>query len=472
LPMSETLPYTQANSNGSLSTTRHEVWWNNAMGQPDQLRQRVAFALSEIFVISDNDYELSNSQYGVCHYYDMLARAVSGNFRNLLTDVTLHPVMGVYLSMLRNQRADPARNVRPDENYARELLQLFTIGLHELDESGRARQQGGEPIPTYNQTTIEEFARVFTGWNWNGVDSFTSNNIPREARLQPMWPVDAYHDAGAKQLLNGTSLPAGQSARADLDQALDNVFAHGNVGPFIGRLLIQRLVTSNPSPAYVRRVAAAFNNNGAGVRGDIAATVRAILLDPEARTAAAARASSFGKPKEPLLRLANFWRALRGRPGPLNPGVYRAQTGALIQLGQSFGQTPLGSPSVFNFFLASHSPNGTDLQVPEMQILTEANLGAMNNEFASLVFSYHHLTNSYGAVSRIHIQREMALASNPAALADHLDELLLAGAMTSTMRRVLTDHVASIALPGDGTLTRALDAIFMCVASPAFQIQK
>lgn len=473
MPMSETLPYTRATSNGSANDARHEIWWHNAMREPDQLRQRTTFALSEIFVVSDNDYTLSNAQYGMCSYYDMLAGHVTGNFRNVLTDVTLHPVMGIYLSMLRNQRADPALNIRPDENYARELLQLFTIGPVELRPDGQPALRNGAPVPTYDQSLIQEFARVFTGWNFAGVTAFQSGGLTQYDKITPMWAVEEYHDAGTKTLLAGQRLPSGQSARQDLDAALDNVFAHANVGPFIGRQLIQRFVSSNPSPAYVARVAAVFNDNSSGVRGDIAATVRAVLLDEEARVQRSERTATFGKVKEPLLRLSQFWRALRAEPGPLNPGVFYLDVGPTYSLAsRGFGQMPMASPSVFNFFRPSYSPDGTELHAPEMQILTEANLAIMNNEYSNLVFRYHHLTDQYGAVTRINVEREMALGANPPALADHLDELLLAGSMSDAMRSALVDHVESIPADDEGGLTRALEAIFLCVASPAFQLQK
>lgn len=471
LPVSTTLEYTQANSNGSEPTTRHQVWWNNALRQPDQLRQRVAFALSEIFVISDNDYELSNSQYGICHYYDMLARHATGNFRDLLTNVTLHPAMGVYLGMVRNQRADPARNIRPDENFARELLQLFTIGLTQLDASGVALEVGGAPVPTFDQTMIESFARVFTGWNFNGLEAFDSNNIPAHARLDPMTPVESFHDQQPKLLLNGLRTPASQTALQDLDAALDNIFEHANVGPFIGRRLVQRLVTSNPSPAYVGRVAAAFNNNGDGVRGDIAHTVKAVLLDPEARPTPTP--ATFGKPREPIMRLTHLWRAMEAVPGPGAPAnFYRTSEGGMSQIARFMAQAPVESPSVFNFFTPDYSPGGSELVAPEMQILTESNLAAANNAYVNMIYTYNNRGNGYDQNTVINIEREVALADDPAALLEHLDVLLLGGTMPPAMRSVLGTHIQSIPISGDGAETRALDAVFAVVASPAYCIQK
>lgn len=471
LEPSTTFAYTLANSNGSDPVTRHQVWWANALGEPDQLRQRVAFALSEIFVVSDNDYELSNSQYGICHYYDMLSRHVTGNFRDLLTDVTLHPSMGVYLGMLRNQRADPSRNIRPDENYARELLQLFTIGLSELDASGRPVERDGAPVPTFDQGTIESFARVFTGWNFAGEDSFESNNIPSIARREPMEPNELYHDVGSKALLSGVVTPANQTARADLDAALDNVFAHPNVGPFIARRLIQRLVSSNPSPDYIGRVAARFADDGTGMRGSLAATVEAILLDPEARDVTARPA--FGKPREPILRLAHLWRAMEAVPGPdAAPDFYRTSEGGMHQIAEFMAQAPMESPSVFNFFRPDYSPSGSELTAPEMQILTEANLAATNNALSNMVYVYNNRGDGYEMNTRINVEREIALAADPSNLLEHLDVVLLGGSMSDGMRTALTDHLLSIPIDDDGLVTRALDAIFAAAASPAFCIQK
>jgi len=333
LPVSRISAYTRANSNGSNRAARHEAWW---------------FALSQIFVVSDIDYALANAQYGMADYYDMLAANAFGNYRDLLEQVTLHPVMGVYLSMVRNERANPAENVRPDENFAREVLQLFSIGLFELNQRGEALP-ADNPLPAYTQETVEEFARVFTGWNYADV-SWTTNNLGAEPYTQAMVPDENFHDSGAKTLLRDAVSPAGLSTREDLAVALDNIFQHPNVGPFIGKQLIQRLVTSNPSPEYVERVAGVFDNNGAGTRGDLAAVVRAILLDEEARTGHLDN-PDFGKLREPVVRFAHFWRALDGTPGPLAEGVHSTADFTLQRLDEMSGQAVMRSKSVFNFYL-------------------------------------------------------------------------------------------------------------------------
>ena len=290
-----------------LQPDRADIWFRNVVNGDDQLRQRVAFALSEILVVSELG-ALVSLPFSLADYYDVLTRNAFGNYRDLMEEVTLHPSMGVYLSMLGNEKPDAALNIRPDENYARELMQLFTIGLVELNNDGSIVLDGqGQPVPTYDQAVIEGFAHVFTGWNYAGFADFNLAFPTADNQTQPMQLYADFHDVGAKLLLGGTTLPAGQTGEQDLADALDNVFNHPNVGPFIALRLIQRLVTSNPSPDYVARVASAFNDNGLGERGDLAAVVKAILLDPDARPAL--RMELDGKIKEPLLRITQLWRA-------------------------------------------------------------------------------------------------------------------------------------------------------------------
>ncbi len=263
------------------STQHHFIWWNNTIDGADQLRQRVAFALSEILVVSNRPIELQRSQFAMADYYDTLSQHAFGNYRDLLEDITLHAVMGIYLGHVKNEKADPERNIRPDENYAREVMQLFSIGLHKLNLDGTPIMNAEDkPEPAYGQFEVQEFARIFTGWNYAGV-TWSRGHGGADNTL-PMEPHEEFHDTEAKQLLEGAPIPAGQTARQDLEAALDNIFNHPNVGPFIGKLLIQRLVTSNPSPAYVSRVASKFNDNGQGIRGDMFAVVKAILIDLEA----------------------------------------------------------------------------------------------------------------------------------------------------------------------------------------------
>jgi uncharacterized protein (DUF1800 family) len=289
--------------------------------------------------------------------------------------------MGVYLSMLGNQKPDALRNIRPDENYARELMQLFTIGLVELNLDGSIRTNAqGNPIPTYDQAVIEGFAHVYTGWTYAGAPSFALAFPTIANQVVPMQAYAEQHDTGAKRVLSYTGaaftqIPAGQTPAQDLDDALDNIFRHPNVAPFIAKQLIQRLVTSNPSPQYVERVARVFENDGAGRRGELDAVVTAILLDPEARNALAN--ANAGKLGEPVLRLTRIWRAYgaASSSGKLNvqniPGF--------------IGQGPLQAPSVFNFFSPFYAPPGEILDqglvAPEMQLATEYLNSLITNYF-------------------------------------------------------------------------------------------
>jgi len=474
LPSSLTLPFTRANSNGSLQGPRHDVWWNNALDQPDQLRQRVAFALSQIFVVSDLDYALSNAQYGMSDYYDMLASHAFGNYRDLLEDVTLHPVMGVYLSMVRNEKANPAENIRPDENYAREVLQLFSIGLYELNERGEALPADA-PRPAYTQQAVEEFARVFTGWNYDRVVSWETNNVAGEAYTTPMVPDERFHDTGAKTLLNGAVAPAGLDTRADMAFALDNIFAHPNVGPLIGKQLIQRLVTSNPSPDYVARVSRVFADDGSGTRGNLGAVVRAILLDEEAREGHVSN-PDFGKLREPVVRWAHMYRALEAVPGPESGGAHNTADFFLARIDEMGGQAVMSSKSVFNFYDPDHAivPGGDTLS-PEMQIMSEANLGVTHNNYHHQVYRFNNrsdLSDDNPRVSLIQLEPLIALAADVDALLDWYNLVLFSGGMPDGMRTLLFDYAR--ALPGDdaGRFARVQDTLFMVLVAPAFHVQR
>ncbi|MDB6006211.1 MAG: hypothetical protein JWR15_3198, partial [Prosthecobacter sp.] len=325
---------------------------------------------------------------GMANYYDIFEEHAFGNYLDILKKVAMHPVMGVYLSHLGNQKANAALNLHPDENFAREVMQLFTIGLWQLETDGSRKTypvgnpQAGQFIPTYSNSDITELARVFTGLTWSGSTSFNANNLINGDRLHPMMIFDAYHDCGAKTLLGGFSLPArtpssggtGSAGTADITAAVTNLFNQPNVGPFVGRLLIQRFVTSNPSHAYIGRVAAKFNDNGSGVRGDMKAFIKAILMDPEARDPAMMDSPTFGKMREPFLRVVNLARAFNAAS---LSGHY-----PLDQFTLDHQQDPQNSPSVFNFFLPGHSPAGPVTQMglvaPEFQILnaTSAITGA------------------------------------------------------------------------------------------------
>jgi uncharacterized protein (DUF1800 family) len=465
----------------------------------DQLRQRVAFALSEVMVVSERNATLALQPWALADYHDTLARNAFGNYRQLLEDVTLHPAMGRFLSMLGNQKTNAALNIRPDENYAREVMQLFSIGLVMLNPDGSVRDgdpdtMGVQPIPTYDQDVVRGFAHVFTGWNFAGCNAGNYNNCGPGNPYNPPWfnpmePVEAFHDnSSSKQLLEyedvalpGGLLPPG-AARPELEAALDNIFNHPNVGPFMARHLIQRLVTSNPTSGYIQRVAAVFDDNGFNVRGDLRAVVRAILLDAEARNGHVLAPQTFGKLREPLTKLVRLWRVAPGQSGNGRPFLYSHPE-------DEYGQLPLGAPSVFNFFKPNFAQPGeirdAGLVSPEFQIHTDTQLVTAPNALAWRIFYFYVGSNysyaqepeemlmNYGALK--------ALASNPATLVDHLDLVMMSGQMSNYMRDLLITRLNGTppdSLPGqpsnqqDVALFRVQQALYLIVNSPEFSVQK
>ena len=463
LPHMLTLPPPQFM--GQLHTDRVDIWFRNVLNGEDQLRQRVAFALSEIMVVSQLG-ALQSRPFAVADFYDVLVKNAFGNYRDLIEEVTLHPAMGVYLSMLGNEKPDPVLNIRPDENYARELMQLFSIGLVELDIDGSVMlDANNQPIPTYDQEIIEGFAHVFTGWTWRGSPSFGGGNVPVASQYFPMelWPE--FHDTGEKTLLGGTVLPAGQTGEQDLDAALDNIFEHPNVAPFMAIRLIQRLTTSNPSPGYVRRVAEVFNDNGFGVKGDLGAVVKAILLDPEARPDLPMEID--GKLKEPLLRLTQLYKAYDATS---QSGRYPLVASYIL-----FGQGPLQSPSVFNFFSPFFAPPGeirdSSLVAPELEIATEYLNTLMTNYLFFQTFGLNH-TNPDLEDDQIYInlQEEMDAAADIDALIDMVAGKLLGGDISDTLRTELAGMLAR--LPETEPVLRAAEAVYLVVTSPEYAYQR
>jgi len=469
------------NPSASLSATNfYETWWRTAATSPDQLRQRVAFAYSQIFVISLNDGAVDVR--GAGSYYDMLTANAFVNFRQLLENVTLHPMMGRYLTYLANQREDAAGTRTPDENYAREVMQLMTIGLWELNIDGTLRTNASnQPIATYTPDDISGLARVFTGLSWYhpapSNSTFFGGSRDPDASVRPMIFYPQYHSLSAKQFL-GTTIPASTTADVggDLRIALDTLFNHPNVGPFIARQLIQRLVTSNPSNAYVGRVAAMFNNNGSGVRGDMRAVIRAILTDSEARSATAASDPAFGKLREPVIRLTHWMRAY---------GATSVSGNWLIgstSSNQSLGQSPLAAPSVFNFWRPGFVPPATTqvgqrgFNAPEFQIVDEVSTAGYINTINSAI------TNGIGTGNdvRAAYTAELAIADGADALVERLNRVLLAGQISTTLRARVLEAVNSIAIPATGAqaqidaarLNRVRTAILLIVASPDYLVQR
>jgi len=347
------------------------MFYANATGGADQLRQRVAFALSQITVVSALDLRFA---YAMAGYQQLLLDHAFGNYRDILYEVTLSPVMGHYLDMVNNDKANPARGTKPNENYARELLQLFSVGLTRLHRDGTPVRVGGQPVPTYDQAVIDDLARVFTGWTYPPMPGATTAGHNPPYFSGRMVAVESNHDSGVKTILGGRVLPAGQTAAKDLNDAIDTLFNDPNVGPFVATRLIQHLVTSNPSPAYVARVAAAFDGRSEDdrhrtARGDMQAVLRAVLLDPEARRAGAID-PRYGKLQEPALFAVSALRALGGR----SDGVYlRNVVGAL-------GQDVFSAPSVFSFYPPAYPlPGSATLLGPEFAIFsTSTAIGRLN----------------------------------------------------------------------------------------------
>ncbi len=370
---------------GPYAVHLNYTWWNNLMVGEDQLRQRVAYALSQILVISNNsnliDYLDASSTY-----YDLLLEHALGNYKDLLLDVSLNVAMGAYLSHFNNPKADPANNIHPDENYAREIMQLFSIGLYELNIDGTLKlDTEGNAIPTYDNNDIKELAKVFTGLGPGDINMYVDwTNDPYFGlglwgtdRRVPMAMYDAWHEQGSKTLLGTYVIPDGQSGMQDVEDAVDFLFNHENVGPFVALRMIQRLVKSNPSPEYIARVAEKFNNNGQGERGDMFAVVKQILLDEEARSCSSFEDPNNGKLKEPVLALAQF---MKGVPIITSSGNF--WNNGFDLLGDT-GQFPLWAPSVFNFYTYDHTPIGgisdNDLVAPEFKIFnTLTSVGYLN----------------------------------------------------------------------------------------------
>ncbi len=441
-------------------------FFRNALTGDDQLRQRVALALHEILVVSGVKERLPLT---MGPYLQMLLDDAFENYRKVLYDLTLSPAMGHYLDMVNNDAPTGTDGVAPNENYAREVLQLFSIGVNLLNPDGSPKVDAqGEPIPAYTQETIEGFAHVFTGWTYAPTPGVAPRRHNPPSFSAPMWlyrdrnGVDANHDKGEKELLDYPGaphavIPAGQDGAVDLDQAIDNVFYHPNVGPFIGKQLIQHLVTSNPSPAYVARVAAAFDDDGHGVRGNLKAVVRAILLDPEARGAAKTDAA-YGRLREPVLFVTNLCRAMGASSDGILAGVTRAM-----------GQNLFYSPSVFGYYPHEYEVSGTSIQGPELGIHSSLSALTRVNFVNALAFAKVRSPAPDPGTS-VDLSAWAAQAGDPHALVDALDRLLLHGAMPGDVRATVEAAVAAI--PSTNPLLRAQTAFYLVAGSSSYQVAR
>lgn len=458
----------------------YESYWLYAATGEAQLRERMKLALSEIFVISLADDAIDTR--GGAAYYDMLGDNAFGNYRVLLEQVALHPMMGRYLTHLANQKEDARTGRKPDENFAREVLQLMSIGLHQLNTDGTVRRDGtGAPIPTYGPDDISGLAKVFTGYSWYHPtptnSTFFGGSRHADAAVRSMIYYPAYHSVTEKRFL-GASLPAGGAGgQGDLKVALDTIFNHPNVPPFMCQRLIQRLVTSNPSPAYVSRCSAAFINNGQGERGDLSAVVRAILLDSEARDPALAATPGFGKLREPVIRMTNWMRAFGATSTSGNWLLNSTSANT------SLGQSALTSPSVFNFYRPGYVPPNTRLgeralMAPEMQIVDEITVAGYANTMQTAIGT----GIGSGSDVKSTYAREVAIAADANALADRMNRLLLYGRMTPTLRARIVESVNSVAVPAaTGTnqaaintalLNRSRLAVYLTMISPDYLVQR
>jgi uncharacterized protein (DUF1800 family) len=444
------------------------AFFKNALYGQDQLRQRVAFALSQILVTSGVGVQPA---YAMREYQQMLMNDAFGNYRQILNDVTLSPMMGAYLDMANNRKA--ANGVQPNENYARELLQLFSIGTVRLNQDGTSLfDQQGREIPTYDQNTISNFARVMTGFTYPTAPGATPRSENPPYYIGAMLPNPTgtnYHDTGPKELLNGVVLPGGQSAQKDLSDTLDNVFNHPNVAPFICKQLIQHLVTSNPSPAYVGRVSAVFNNNGAGVRGDMKAVITAILLDPEARGDVKTD-PNYGKLREPVLFVTNFLRAFNPTSdGDLSGGSFSANGNGPAQMGENV----FNSPTVFNYFPPDYQLPGNTILAPEFAIQTTAASFTRANFINTMVYS--RIGTAPNGTS-IDLSAVQALATDTNALINYLDNLMTHGTLTPASRAIIAQTVNSIAInssnPEPGKKARAQTAVYLIATSSEYQIER
>ncbi|MEM8767585.1 MAG: DUF1800 family protein [Pseudomonadota bacterium] len=478
--------------NDYLFAATTAAFWRNAIAGPDQLRQRMAFALSQIFVVSNGvGDELSEHPEAVSTFQDILIRGAFGNYRDLMEAVTYSPAMAYYLTYLGNLPGDAATGRKPDENYARELLQLFSIGVVELNPDGSERLDGsGRPIESYGNADIEGLARVFTGLNLNEAELERSVGA---AYSVPLWIFGEDHSQREKRFL-GAVIPPGTEARASIDQALDVVFAHPNVGPFVGRQLIQRLVTSNPSGDYVTRVAAAFDRGqftlpngelvGVARRGDLTATLAAVLFDLEASTLDPLRG---GKLREPVLRFTQWARAFDAAGLDARYVLKLWDTSSATALGQH----PYRSPSVFNFFRPGYRAPGSlsgaaGLVAPELQITNATTVPGYINFMTYFVFGQQAsidvdaLRETYQEFGiplaaedvvdqfRSSYAREQALAADPDALVAHLDVLLTGGVMTADSRRAISELVAAT----EGALLRSQLAVLLVMTSPDYLVQR
>lgn len=458
------------------------AWWENMIVGEDLLRQRTAYALSQIMVVS-SESNLSGYGPALAAYYDILVDNAFGNYRDLLEGITKNTAMGFYLSHLNNAKTDVENNTNPDENYAREIMQLFSIGLFELNQDGTYKLDGsGNTIPTYNNEDIKEFAKIFTGFGIgeraDGEELNFGNSIYIADATVPMKMYDEWHEPGEKHLLNGYVVPEGQTGEEDIDAALDHLFNHENVGPFISKRLIQHFVKSNPTPQYVSDIAGIFNDNGDGVRGDLGAVVKGILMHEEARTCEWMQDATQGKLREPILRYTTFARQFKGE-SPFYDRYWNISWNFL----EATDQFPLHSPTVFNFFSPFYSPNGpiadAGLIGPEFEIhnsrtsINFANQLYIWIEWEGLSYCRWEETpegsNNY---VRTDLTALYEMAREEDALLDYLDLTLCHGQLSQRTREIIKSTIANYPVSASGLYSRVELASYLVLVSPDYNILK
>lgn len=459
------------------------AWWESNIDNEDLLRQRIALALSEIIVIS-RDSSIGSYGIGLADFYDVLKDNAFGNFRDLLLEITLHPMMGGYLSHYNNPKSDPDKNIHPDENFAREIMQLFSIGLYELNQNGTyILDSEGNKIPTYGIDDIKEFAKIFTGLGPADVVENEWVDSPRfgisfgvAKKDIPMIMYDDQHEQGEKHLLNGEILVSGQSGMQDIEDAVDNLFNHQNVAPFISLRLIQQLVKSNPSPGYISRVSTAFNNTK-GVRGDMKAVIKAILLDDEARSCSWSEDSSSGKLIEPMLRYFNVTRQIDlDHQSQYNWNI-------AYDFYSATGQSPLAAPSVFNFYLPEYIPNqeftDANLYGPEFEIHNSAtSINFVNQVDLWTNAHYYSVLKTWEDTiegTPLDFEALKYYAKESEVLVNQLDKLFTRGQLSNETKSIIIDAVEPIVnSSGDREYTdlRVKMALYLMLLSPDYAILK
>jgi len=443
---------TNMNSDAGMNN----VLWHHLIAEQNPFVQRIALFWSEFFVVSVLGLPVSWRQYMAASYMDTLEKNALGNFRDLLQAVTLSPGMGEYLNLAGSQKTDTATNRHPDENYAREVMQLFTIGLYKLNQDGSAVMgSNGQPVPTYTQADVTGIAAAFTGWNFTG----SSANIAYA--ITPMTVTESVHQGTTSNSFLGTTIPAGTTGAQSLQLILDALFNHSNTAPFVSKQMIQRLVSSNPSSGYVSRVAQVFANNGKGVRGDLMAVTKAVLLDPEASQPVS---SSVGKIREPMLRLVQWARTFQ-----VGSATGAWNIGDMSDPGTRLSQSPMRSPTVFNYFSPDYMPPNTalssqNLVAPELQIIDETSVAGYLNYLQQFIVSgISDATPNYA--------NELAIGGNVPQLVARLNLLLAANQLSASTISTITNAISTMSSSNNtAKLNQIYAAIFLVMASPEYLV--